>query len=349
VASGDDDATAVPSKSAFASMFAAATAEACSTSSSFSSESDRAQVAEVRYDENGEECCEEGDEECVDSPFCSITFIDESGDDNEGEGGNFVPPLMDLELLGSGRSGSSPGGGGGGGGGGGAGPRGGGGGGGARTRGGGVAPPPPAACAMRATIEVCTGKACTKGGAQEVLRVVRGNMPTGWSAQPGRKCMAMCKRACVVRVTSDTDQVVHTNVDPATAAITVLPGRSYPAFPAMMSSSSAMPAREVVMPTAAGAGAGAGAGARGGGGAAVAAPAAAVGFFAAAAAAVEKGDFQAVPVESGDEAYEKAKEGKKKKSKSKSNSEVLRAARMASARIDSMDIAGYDTDKIDRR
>ena len=194
---------------------------------------------------------------------------------------------------------------------------------------------------MRATIEVCVGKACTRAGAQEVLSVVRGGLPNGWNVQPGRKCMGMCKRACVVRVTGDTDQVVHTNVTPSTAAITVLPGRSYPAFPSPFTPAASTPAptpkREVVM------GVGAGEGSA----------AAAAGFFAAAAAAVETGELryssESEDRGGGDGDDEGVGEEGMVKKKKRSNSEVLRAARMASQRIDSMDIAAYDTDKIDRR
>ena len=195
---------------------------------------------------------------------------------------------------------------------------------------------------MHATIEVCVGKACSRAGSQEVLSVVRAGLPNGWNVQPGRKCMGMCKRACVVRVTGDTDQVVHTNVTPSTAAITVLPGRSYPAFPSPMPAASALapiPKREVVIGAAAGAGAGA---------------AAASGFFEAAAAAVETGELRYSSESEnrggGDSAADEGggEEGLVKKKK-RSNSEVLRAARMASQRIESMDIAAYDTDKIDCR
>ena len=77
----------------------------------------------------------------------------------------------------------------------------------------------------RATVEVCTGKACARGGAKEVMSAVRGDLPLGWSVRPVPKCMGMCKKACVVRVTSDTAQVVHTNVTAASAVRTVLPAR----------------------------------------------------------------------------------------------------------------------------
>ena len=312
----DEDVRGAPEEmpsavSVFASMFAAATDE----------------VNDDQKDE-AEECCDPADEECVDSPFCSITYVDDSGDD-DGED-IFLPPMMD--------------------------PRGGGGGGGG---GGGTAtgtsrrqaPHPPAPTApLHATIEVCMGKACARAGAQEVLDTVCAGLPNGWNAQPGRKCMGMCKRACVVRVTSDADQVVHTNVTPTTAAITVLPGRSYPAFPSFVglepsspaaasSAAATRAAREkeqekekdrIRVPAAAG-------------------------LFAAAAAGVESGvalntspSDEESTGEEGNEEGVSGRVGKKKKKKS-SSSAVLRAARMASQRIGAMDIEAYNADKMDRR
>ena len=45
--------------------------------------------------------------------------------------------------------------------------------------------------------------------------------------RPRSKCVGLCSAACVVRVTEATMQTVHTRVNPTNAAVVVLPGRSY--------------------------------------------------------------------------------------------------------------------------
>jgi hypothetical protein len=158
-----------------------------------------------------DECDPAIEPDCVPSPYCSITFIDESEDD-DGEG-DFAPPMSDPRTAAGGAPSPSP-------------PT--------------SAWPPwledtmatthvsGPACDISATVEVCAGKQCARNGlASDVMNSLRGNMPPGWTLQPGRKCMGMCKRACVVRVTGEVNQVVHTGVTSATAAISVLPGRSF--------------------------------------------------------------------------------------------------------------------------
>ena len=154
------------------------------------------------------------DPESVASPFCSITFVDESGTfDGEGD---FLPPMADPATA-------AP------------------------------APPPPAsaatpppqpiaawppwladesadggaACAVRATVDVCHGKACTRAGADAVQAAIEAAAPPGWEFGRRSKCVGLCSAACVVRVTEATTQTVHTRVNPTNAAVVVLPGRSY--------------------------------------------------------------------------------------------------------------------------
>ena len=150
----------------------------------------------------------------VASPFCSITFVDESGTfDGEGD---ILPPMADPATA-------AP------------------------------APPPPAsaatpptqpivawppwladesvdggvACAVRATVDVCRGKACTRAGADAVHAAIEAAAPPGWEFGRRSKCVGLCSAACVVRVTEATTQTVHTRVNPTNAAAVVLPGRSY--------------------------------------------------------------------------------------------------------------------------
>ena len=281
--------------SGFASMFSAAMAEV-------NGEAPPSSTREAIDVTDREECCEDGDEECVVGPSCSITFVDESCDDGEDDcgvesGGEPLlprPPMDPDARVGDGgealrgRPGAGA----------------------SAAR----APPAPSiappACAMHATIEVCTGKACTRGGAQEVMSTVRADLPKGWDVRPVPKCMGMCKQACVVRVTSDFDQVVHTGVSPMTAAITVLPGRSYPVGMSPM-----------VQPAESASTTGTTAGAR---------------MLEAAVADVAAGGAMSAGSESGN--------GRRRK---KPVSAAVRAAKMASQKIGSMDIAVYDM--IDRR
>jgi len=280
------------SSSSFADMFAAAKAEVWdspppSTAQYTGAGTDSAQRADA-----DEDCCDEGDEECVDLPFCTITFVDESG---EAEA-IFSPPTMDLSGHGDGV-------------------------------GSGVA------VSARATVEVCTGKACTRGGAQEVMSAVRSDLPSGWSVRPAPKCMGMCKKVCVVRVTSDTAQVVHTNVTAASAVRTVLPVKSYPlksypAFPAPLHSTPAMPARAVEVSAAAAAGR---TGETGG-------KSAAEGLFAAAVEAVEGG--VALALADGGNKVDRKSRQRRGRAGGKSGA-ALQAARVASRRVDSMDVDAY--------
>jgi len=169
----------------------------------------------------------DADDDARVSPYCSITFVDESGDE-EGPEGAFAPPMADLATAApappspSSSPPSSP----------------------LPARDPPPAPPgapiaawPPwlaeagagaPACAVNATVEVCEGKACARAGGAAVRLAVRAAAakPPGWEVV-GRKCMGLCSQACVVRVTESTNQVVHTRVTPANAEMTVLPGRSY--------------------------------------------------------------------------------------------------------------------------
>jgi hypothetical protein len=136
----------------------------------------------------------------------------------------------------------------------------------------------------------------------------------------------MCKRACVVRVTGEVNQVVHTGVTSATAAISVLPGRSFSTM-AGLSLDDYIPAsmekeRETLDETPRSRGA---------------PVAAAAGLFAAAAAAVDRGiDLDESARGEGDASGVKTKEKKKKR-----DSSVLLAARAASARVEDMGVAAY--------
>ena len=255
-----------------------------------------------------DECDPAEEPDCVPSPYCSITFIDESEDD-DGEG-DFLPPMSDPATAA------------------------------------GVRAPPPTtawppwledtqatthvsgpACDITATVEVCAGKACARNGlASDVMNALRGNMPPGWTLTPGRKCMGMCKKACVVRVTGDMNQVVHTGVTSATAAISVLPGRSFSTMAGLSLDDyipATMPPEEE--------------GRKEPERRAAPAMAAASGLFAAAAAAVDRGiDLDESELEGkGGDAAVKTREKKKR------NSSVLLAARAASARVEDMGVAAY--------
>lgn len=257
-----------------------------------------------------DECDPAIEPDCVPSPYCSITFIDESEDD-DGEG-DFAPPMSDPRTAAGGTPSPSP-------------PT--------------SAWPPwledtmatthvsGPACDISATVEVCAGKQCARNGlASDVMNSLRGNMPPGWTLQPGRKCMGMCKRACVVRVTGEVNQVVHTGVTSATAAISVLPGRSFSTM-AGLSLDDYIPAsmekeRETRAETPRSRGA---------------PVAAASGLFAAAAAAVDRGiDLDESARGEGDASGVKTREKKKKR-----DSSVLLAARAASARVEDMGVAAY--------
>ena len=252
-----------------------------------------------------DECDPAEEPDCVPSPYCSITFIDESEDD-DGEG-DFLPPMSDPATAA------------------------------------GVRAPPPTtawppwledtqatahvsgpACDINATVEVCVGKACARNGlAADVMNALRGNTPPGWTLTPGRKCMGMCKKACVVRVTGDVNQVVHTGVTSATAAISVLPGRSFSTM-AGLSLDDYIPA--TMQPEEQG---------RKEPERAAPAMAAASGLFAAAAAAVDRG------IDLDESAEGKGDAAVKKREKKKRNSSVLLAARAASARVEDMGVAAY--------
>ena len=138
--------------------------------------------------------------------------------------------------------------------------------------------------------------------------------------------MGMCKKACVVRVTGDVNQVVHTGVTSATAAISVLPGRSFSTMAGLSLDDyipATMPPEEE--------------GRKEPERRAAPAMAAASGLFAAAAAAVDRGidlDESELEGKGGDAAV-------KRREKKKRNSSVLLAARAASARVEDMGVAAY--------
>ena len=151
-------------------------------------------------------------------------------------------------------------------------------------------------------------------------------MPPGGAVHPGRKGMGMCKRACGGRVTGEVNQGVHTGVTSATAAISVLPGRSFSTM-AGLSLDDYIPAsmakeRETLDETPRSRGA---------------PVAAASGLFAAAAAAVDRGiDLDAPARGEGDASGVKTKEKKKRR-----DSTVRLAERAAGARVEDMGVAAY--------
>jgi len=130
----------------------------------------------------------------------------------------------------------------------------------------------------------------------------------------------------VVRVTGEVNQVVHTGVTSATAAISVLPGRSFSTM-AGLSLDDYIPA---TVPTEE-------EGRKEPERRAAPAMAAASGLFAAAAAAVDRGiDLDESAEGEGDAAVKTKRRVKKKR-----NSSVLLAARAASARVEDMGVAAY--------
>ena len=73
-----------------------------------------------------------------------------------------------------------------------------------------------------ALVEVCAGKACSKAGSAEIHAAVAGAAPATWRCEQRRKCWGLCQAACVVRVTKGTAQTTHVRVTPATAVATVV-------------------------------------------------------------------------------------------------------------------------------
>lgn len=73
-----------------------------------------------------------------------------------------------------------------------------------------------------ALVEVCAGKACSKAGSAEIHAAVAGAAPATWRCEQRRKCWGLCQAACVVRVTRGTAQTTHVRVTPATAVATVV-------------------------------------------------------------------------------------------------------------------------------
>jgi hypothetical protein len=73
-----------------------------------------------------------------------------------------------------------------------------------------------------ALVEVCAGKACSKAGSAEIHAAVAGAAPATWRCEQRRKCWGLCQAACVVRVTRGTAQTTHVRVTPTTAVATVV-------------------------------------------------------------------------------------------------------------------------------
>ena len=169
------------------------------------------------------------DAETAASPFCSITFIDESEDDGEGA---FNPPMDDrlMDAIeppgapvkawppwlaeevtetfdeGKNRAGSAP-------------------------------------IQRRKTdalgtnfvestfVEVCAGKACTKKGSAEIHAAILAAAPETWRCEQRKKCWGLCQAACVVRVTKGTAQTTHVRVTPAAAVATVVTPSPFKSVP----------------------------------------------------------------------------------------------------------------------
>ena len=80
----------------------------------------------------------------------------------------------------------------------------------------------PAVVVESALVEVCAGKACSKKGSAEIHAAIAGAAPETWRCEQRRKCWGLCQAACVVRVTRGTAQTTHVRVTPATAVATVV-------------------------------------------------------------------------------------------------------------------------------
>ena len=83
-------------------------------------------------------------------------------------------------------------------------------------------PARPAVVVESALVEVCAGKACAKKGSAEIHSAIAGAAPATWRCEQRRKCWGLCQAACVVRVTKGTAQTTHVRVTPATAVATVV-------------------------------------------------------------------------------------------------------------------------------
>ena len=83
-------------------------------------------------------------------------------------------------------------------------------------------PARPAVVVESALVEVCAGKACAKKGSAEIHSAIAGAAPETWRCEQRRKCWGLCQAACVVRVTKGTAQTTHVRVTPATAVATVV-------------------------------------------------------------------------------------------------------------------------------
>ena len=80
----------------------------------------------------------------------------------------------------------------------------------------------PAVVVESALVEVCAGKACSKKGSAEIHAAIAGAAPETWRCEQRRKCWGLCQAACVVRVTKGTAQTTHVRVTPETAIATVV-------------------------------------------------------------------------------------------------------------------------------
>ena len=145
------------------------------------------------------------------SPFCSISFIDESVDDGEGvfdapmdarrrRNGHGTealveppgapvaawPPWLAEEVATTFDEAEF-----------------------ARASGDETDAPHPSVVVESALVEVCAGKACSKAGSAEIHAAVAGAAPATWRCEQRRKCWGLCQAACVVRVTRGTAQTTH--------------------------------------------------------------------------------------------------------------------------------------------
>jgi hypothetical protein len=207
--------------STFASLF-----EALKTGEEGRGDDERDPMNETENFTDDENCDNCDDETSTASPFCSISFIDESVDDGEGEGG-FVSPMEDriaaVESSSAMSKQSEP-----------------------STAPVTAWPPwladdvantfdefdvrsvnPPAypsipAVVESAFVEVCAGKACSKAGSGEIHQQITNAAPATWRCEQRKKCWGLCQAACVVRVTKGTKQETHVRVTPLNAVATVL-------------------------------------------------------------------------------------------------------------------------------
>ena len=86
----------------------------------------------------------------------------------------------------------------------------------------------PAVVVESALVEVCAGKACSKKGSAAIHAAIAGAAPETWRCEQRRKCWGLCQAACVVRVTKGTAQTTHVRVTPGTAVATVvMPDRPF--------------------------------------------------------------------------------------------------------------------------